>query len=206
MKKFLLATVSTLFLTGAAQAADLPASASLVHDWSGAYIGIHGGYIAGSSSVTGTAGTPDPSGGFAGVQGGYNWQRDQIVYGVFASLPLLFADDTSVPAGITTTAEMKWALALGGRVGVAFDNILPFVFGGFVVGEGEASRGGFTPTATHTGFTVGAGLDFAIPQTSWSVGARYAYTDMGSQTYQFFFPAKVSFRSHSASVAVNYHF
>jgi opacity protein-like surface antigen len=94
--------------TGVAGAADLdmPVKApvykalpAVVSDWSGFYVGVHGGYGWGHSSID-TPGFPylvstkpqdtryvgnfdaDPKGGVVGGQAGYNWQYGRIVTGL----------------------------------------------------------------------------------------------------------------------------
>src|SRR5688572_28048487 len=94
MKAKLLATVSTLALSSAASAADLPvkappAAAAVVWSWAGPYIGVNAGVTRHSSKFFGLgdpyscafafpAGmlfhTANKSGLTSGVQAGYHWQ------------------------------------------------------------------------------------------------------------------------------------
>jgi opacity protein-like surface antigen len=85
MKKFLLGSALAILGTSAALAADMPVKAPArmynpapVYSWSGVYGGISGGYAWGKNEVLNQVGGVDqsisPSGGFGGVQLGYNYQ------------------------------------------------------------------------------------------------------------------------------------
>lgn len=74
---------AAVILPGGALAADLPAKApgympAAAYGWSGFYVGAHGGYGWGANrftdDATGVSGKYEPSGGFGGVQLGYNSQ------------------------------------------------------------------------------------------------------------------------------------
>src|SRR5215475_4155865 len=97
MKAFLLASAAALAVGGVvatASAADLarrppppppPTKAPLVvptYNWTGAYIGINGGYGFGRSKWDGLPATFDVNGGMIGGQIGYNVQSSQFVYGL----------------------------------------------------------------------------------------------------------------------------
>ena len=100
MKKTILAITATTLATGTALAADLPrgpapyyAPPPAVYNWQGFYIGGNLGYQWGK--VSNSAG--NPAGLLGGVQGGYNWQNGQWVFGVETDLQLTAADDTFAP-------------------------------------------------------------------------------------------------------------
>lgn len=75
----------------AAQAADAPvavtpldaAIANSAHDWSGAFVGVNGGYAWGDSDTS--AGSFSADGALGGFQIGYNKQLGSIVIGVEAT-------------------------------------------------------------------------------------------------------------------------
>src|SRR5262245_27932206 len=84
-------------LSAPAFAADLPVKAPpraappVVADWTGFYLGIHGGYGWGQTSVDEFGRDflsefgfhePEPKGGLFGGQAGYNWQRGNFVGGI----------------------------------------------------------------------------------------------------------------------------
>ncbi len=207
MRRILLTTVSALALTCGSQAQAADKDFTAVHDWRGLYVGAHAGYVRGETDFP-TAVAPNsvkPDGFFAGGQFGYNWQHDNIVYGPFVSTSGFFADDTGAPGGVATKVLLEWSAAFGGKAGYAVDNWLPFVFAGLVVEESEVRRGGVIKDSAHVGFTVGAGIDYAIRE-NWSVGVQYAYKDMGRRKINLVPPMRVGFTSHSARFNVNYHF
>jgi outer membrane immunogenic protein len=94
MKKILLATtmLASLLIAGAAQAADMPLkapprAAPYYSDWTGFYLGIHGGYGWGEMNPDdfdfgGSFHNPKPKGGLFGAQAGYNWQYGRAVVGL----------------------------------------------------------------------------------------------------------------------------
>src|SRR5262249_14812082 len=115
-------------LSAPAFAADLPVKAPpraappVVADWTGFYLGIHGGYGWGETSVEdglakylmGEVGLhdPKPKGGLFGGQVGYNWQRGNFVGGI--EIDYSFADlkeTQSVYEGFLTLHTKVEALA-----------------------------------------------------------------------------------------------
>src|ERR1051325_7706678 len=107
MKKLALGIVAAIGLATAAQAADMPVAVQarpvvapvMIYNWSGFYVGAHGGGAWGKSNWVNTASDaplvlvwPDLvrgdstghniSGWLAGVQMGYNFQSGAIVYGL----------------------------------------------------------------------------------------------------------------------------
>ena len=109
LKRHLLASVAIVAMAAASPvlAADLPlkapASVAAAWNWSGFYIGGHGGYGWGQDASTDindpffagkisgfTLGGFDPKGALGGVHGGANWQSGAIVAGLEGDLS--FAD------------------------------------------------------------------------------------------------------------------
>src|SRR6202008_3392863 len=75
-------------------------------------------------------------------------------------------------------------------IGYAMGNqgrILPYITGGFAYGEGNINGSGsaagtpvaFSATNTYTGWTLGAGLEWAF-WDRWSAKAEYLYIDFGN--------------------------
>jgi outer membrane immunogenic protein len=124
---------------------------------------------------------------------------------------------------------------LRGRIGYAPSNWLLYVTGGLAVGNtkhsvtevldpgntcvvisGSTCRSG-SNDSTKTGWTVGAGAEWAFAQ-AWSLGVEYLYVDLGSSTVslaplgpagagQYFFntsTATFNDRSHIARLKLNY--
>jgi outer membrane immunogenic protein len=201
------AAVTALGICGA-MAADLPpapsrpapvapvAYAPQVMDWSGFYIGGHlgGGYSGSSWSdpITGMGNDTFNSGaGFlGGVQAGGNLQFNWLVVGIegdFSWTNLKGSGTDSI--GDTINTNTQWTSTFTGRVGAAFDRLLVYGKGGLALAEDQSSLtdlGGNTSTTnlTRTGWTAGAGLEYAIDH-NWSVKLEYDYLGFGSQSLNF---------------------
>src|ERR1041384_1009924 len=113
MKKLLLASVGMLALgVASASAADIarrppPPPAQPVYvapfSWTGAYVGINGGYGWGTSSFSTPfpSGSFDTSGGLVGGTLGYNWQANQIVFGLEGDIDASWIKGSGTCAGLT---------------------------------------------------------------------------------------------------------
>jgi outer membrane immunogenic protein len=234
MKKFLLTGVALAALAcGPALAADLPVRGVPVkapepvmvygYNWSGFYIGAHGGggwsnkcfTFAGDSD-----GCHDGDGWLAGGQVGFNWQTNNIVFGVeFSGSAADISGDHhafSDPAD-TFRSKVNSLFLLTGRVGFAFDRMLLYVTGGgawardkyeFVdVGQGTLT---YSAKQNRTGWTIGAGLEIGLTP-NWSLAAQYNFVDLGDRDVTFSAPGatfaeRVDQELHIATVRLNYRF
>jgi outer membrane immunogenic protein len=229
MKAFLFSSAAALALAGAvgtASAADLarrpppppPTKAPVVipaYNWTGAYIGINGGYGFGRSKWDGLPASFDVNGGMVGGQLGYNWQFGQFVYGVEGD------GDWSGLRGTANLANCPFAFCktrndflstVRGRLGFAADRWLPYVTGGLAVGDIKATAPGFAGVdKTNAGWTVGGGLEFAI-SGPWTVKAEYLHVDLGkadcSVACGFLLPGSnnVSLTTNVVRGGINYRF
>lgn len=230
MKKLLLA--STAILIGApALAADLPRRSAApapapifvqAYDWTGFYVGAQVGYSWGRAKTTVFAApgqalgvfTLKPRGFIGGVHAGYNIQRGSLVYGVEADLEYSWANSSGVFLGSTFKGKGGIQGSLRGRVGVAFDRTLLYVTGGLAVSNIEASGfapGPFKDNDTRFGWTVGAGVQYAI-DNNWSARLEYRYTDAFGTSKTSLAPAvptgfaRASLSDHSVRVGLSYRF
>jgi outer membrane immunogenic protein len=213
MKKFLLAGVAAVALASGAQAADLgmPRGAvagvvvSPVFSWTGFYLGAHAGYGFGRSTavdIIGNAFQVNTSGPLVGGQIGFNYQINQIVLGVEADLAYTAIGGHN-PLPITVR---NMALgSLRARAGYAFDRSLLYVTGG--LGFQRASFATLVgPEAyTRTGFTIGAGYEYAITQ-NWTAKIEYSYYNFGTRTLGPIYTGTVRNDVHTVKVGVNYLF
>jgi outer membrane immunogenic protein len=238
-------TCVSVAVCGVAQAADLPAYdpapqapmsyTSASYDWSGVYIGLHGGYLWSDVDYTAedaldpadfSEGSIDVDGWLAGVQAGYNIQLGSFVLGVEGDLAWTNADgetvnDPASPPDIQTDvrAEIDWLGTLRGRAGYAMDRFLIYGTGGLAYASTEASvddLGGEGPEIEDEdsvwGWTVGAGVEAAVTQNI-TVKAEYLYMDFGDAEYSFTdsavpvtVPADGDIDAHSIKVGLNYKF
>jgi outer membrane immunogenic protein len=196
-------------LSAPAFAADLPvkapprAAAPAVADWTGFYLGIHGGYGWGDTSVKdfdlGVIGfhDPEPKGGLFGGQAGYNWQRGNFVGGFeidysFASLK----DSQSVDFYIrclfdgTLNLEKKIDALASARARAGFligPDLYLYGTGGIgwarTKGSLSACEEGdcltLSSAENHFGWVAGAGGEYRLWQNV-SLGVTYLHYDFGT--------------------------
>jgi len=180
MKKFLLGTVALVALgaTVPALAADLaprtytkaPAYAAPIYNWTGFYIGGHGG-------IQGGADYQFASNWVLGVEAQYSWMSNN-------SSGVLF------PGGTLITTNSNELGSVTGRLGYSFGPALLYAKGGYAFKNGDqiaASVGGvpvaFTTDGGHRdGYTVGAGLEYMFAP-NWSAKIEYQYYNFGSGTF-----------------------
>jgi outer membrane immunogenic protein len=221
----LFATIS--LAANPAIAADMTVKAPVVAPvplWNGFYIGVHGGYGAGSSRLVDSSFTfaqdrftMDTRGAIAGAQVGGNWQFDNLVIG--AELDLSWASirgsRPADPADITSGISVAYhALATGtGRIGYAFDGLLAYAKGGVAWANVDYQTFTGTPFPVdynhqRTGLTGGVGLEYALMR---NLSARLEYD------YLYFAPAAIALftkfggqnvdhQLHLVKFGVNYRF
>jgi outer membrane immunogenic protein len=204
MKKQLLLGVAlgALAVATSAMAADLPVKAPVykapvaaVYNWTGWYAGGNIGYswghgdadytepgFAGSGLPTTLSGSQRIDGIIGGVQIGYNWQNDnKWVFGPYT-------------LSHTQEAKIRWFGTVRARAGVLLNpTLLLYGTGGLAYGginaSGTLTDSFCTPacswsygnSTTKFGWTLGAGIEGAIPNTrDWTWKLEYLYIDFGS--------------------------
>jgi outer membrane immunogenic protein len=195
----ILAAAAFVAMATAASAADLrpaykaPAPVAVAaYNWSGFYIGAHGGYGWGelNQNVFGTTNARDIDGFFGGGQIGWNWQAagSPWVFGVEADIS--FGDIgsfTSVPGLGSVSTEVKTFGTARARLGYAVDRALWYLTGGFAWVENDVNTtllgfGSFDSSNTHVGWTIGGGVEFAL-WDAWTAKVEYLYIDTESKHY-----------------------
>ncbi|WEK52560.1 MAG: porin family protein [Candidatus Kaistia colombiensis] len=204
-----LAFIAACGFGSAAHAADLTVveeavvTATPVFNWTGFYAGVHGGYgwAKLDSADTGVLGGDKPDGFFGGGQLGYNYQfSTNVVLGVEADASFGNLKDSEswtvlAPIDLNVWSKLDAFGTVRGRVGYAADRFLPYLTGGLAWARAEQeisatanvqdtqftllSAGG---TKTFTGWTVGAGLEYAIT-TNITAKVEYLYADLGSKDF-----------------------
>jgi len=215
---FLLSGAAILGLSSAAFAADLivdaPAAPATVlsssTDWSGFYVGVHGGYGAGVLNLSAPGfidaddEDEDVDGFFGGVQLGYNFQSDALLFGVQTDLSLSGIASDEDGGGEDDTID--WLGSTTGRVGFVADSFVPYLKGGIAYAGGTGHALDEEDSQTHIGWTVGAGLEVAIADNV-SVFGEYDYYDFGEATYDFTpFDADVTSTLNTVKVGLNVGF
>jgi outer membrane immunogenic protein len=175
------------------------------------YICSRSGFGAADAALVNAAGTGKiTSSGFTGgLEGGYNWQVRNFVYGLesdFGAFGLRGSRQVSGvipnngffdsgPFMVTHSISTDWLWTLRGRVGVALpNNILPFLTGGLAVTQfrfssatnfagnfGFPASSGAGSSAVMAGWTLGGGVEWAF-NDHWRVKAEYLYLNFGKLT------------------------
>jgi len=218
MRRVLFATIGLLGLAvTSAAAADLPrampptkapAFVPAVYSWNGFYLGINGGGAWGTSDWSGTGGSADPSGGLVGVTAGYNWQSGQWVFGLEADIDWASIKGSTACGAFSCETKNTWLGTARGRLGYAFDRVMPYITGGAAFGDVKATQLGIGSTSdTNVGWTVGAGIEAAVI-ANWTAKIEYLYVDLGDVSCTACLPvaSNVDFRTHIVRAGLNYRF
>jgi outer membrane immunogenic protein len=222
MKRIVLAGLGLLAAAAVpAAAADIPRGVPYrapayvtTFNWTGFYLGLHGGYSWASSDGI------DLRGGFVGGQVGYNWQAAGSPWVLGIELDSAWADIgrtstvTSPFGAVSVSSDANYVGSLRVRGGYAFDRTLLYLTGGFGWIRNEitvnATVGAFTAgasdTQTHWGGLIGAGVEHAFAP-NWTGRVEYLYAGYNSQTYfSSLGGVGLDASSHSLKLGVNYLF
>jgi outer membrane immunogenic protein len=218
MKSLSLAVSILALSVVAASAADLAARpytkapvavVSPVYNWTGFYVGVHGGgdwfnkdWSTSTSNIAGCVGPCGESVGghngsswLVGGQAGFNYQIASWVIGVEAQASWtdlngqnLFTQPTLAANGFIGHSKTDGLGTLAVRFGYAVDRTLIFVKGGgawardrFLVSLNLFPEGAQAATDDRYGWMVGVGLEYALAG-NWSVKAEYNHLDFGTRT------------------------
>lgn len=166
-------------------------------DWNGGYVGAFAGYGSGDTEHINlgiSTGNLDIKGGVGGLTVGYDWQVNNLVYGVELDAAGSGISGSHGPAtfgGFTCSSgpcetEVDWIANLRGRVGYANNNWLYYAVGGVAYAGVDARIPGnanLQAGATNVnGWTVGGGFEYAFNQ-NWTTRVEMNYTDLGSWRY-----------------------
>jgi outer membrane immunogenic protein len=188
MKKALFAAlIGATFSSAAAFAADMPpampykAAPANLFNWEGYYFGVHGGYGWGDHrSFAATDVTLEPSGGFGGVQAGYNSMiAPNWLLGSEIQISGGDIDDSIGVPGNTIHSKINFFGTALARLGYTFDRTLIYVAGGAAWARVKAddATGQFRITESHGGWAIGGGLEYAI-DNRWSAKIEYLYASL----------------------------
>ncbi len=190
MRRFAMAAVTFVAITGSAAAADLrprtyappPAVMPVMApSWSGFYLGgnLGGGWGNGDSDFSVAAGrfagiSNSLSGFIGGAQAGYNWQSGPMVYGLetdfqYSGLrgevdaPTCPAALCGVALSATYKQDVTWFGTVRGRLGYADAGWLAYITGGYAYAQLETE-------ATATAGAVTAIFSARDIRNGWTLG------------------------------------
>jgi len=221
MRRILFATMGLLGLaaTGlgatSAVAADLPRAMPTKapaifapgYSWTGFYLGVNGGGAFGRSDWSGFGNDTNVSGGLVGVTAGYNWQSGQWVFGLEGDIDWSSIKGSFTNAACPTGCETKnsWLGTARGRLGYAFDRVMPYITGGAAFGDVKATQAGVGSVSdTNVGWTAGAGVEWAAI-SNWTAKIEYLYVDLASNPFSITGVSN-GYRFGEIRAGVNYHF
>jgi outer membrane immunogenic protein len=228
MKRVLTTIAGALALAVASQpvsSADIPTKAPAykarvaapIFDWSGFYVGGHAGWVRFRDRFdvdVGFSETLKGDGFIGGVLAGYNWQyAPNWVFSIEADGGWTSAKsgvDPAVAGPGDLQAKMNWDAHLRARLGYAMDRTLLFIAGGAAWANFSQPTIFFgAPKETHTGWTIGGGVDHAVTQ-NLLLRAEYLFADYGRKTYDYSAAGGGTidgrFRTHTIRAAAIYRF
>lgn len=204
---------------GSARAADLPikaprmaVAAAPVWNWSGSYIGVHGGYGWASPdyafpdaggvgafgpNLGGAFGfNHDADGGVAGFHSGYNWQFGNWLFGIEGMRTWLGMKGRTGAVlaafpNATYETKLEWVSTFTPRLGFAVGNWLVYAKGGFAYAHAESrldnptfatGHATFREKTDYSGWTAGLGVEFALT-SNWILGVEYNYYNFGAERF-----------------------
>lgn len=176
--------------------------------WRGAYIGGQVGYDWAKNKISSDNALINnlrakPKGFVGGLYAGYNWEfSNAYVFGLEGDINYAdLSEDTNgtvlfnaLTGRATWNTRIRWEGAVRARFGVNYGRWLPYLAGGVALaGVKDKVRGTIFDTAgnilsdgsndiskTRVGFTVGAGVDYALTN-NLILRAEYRYSDYGKK-------------------------
>lgn len=211
MKKSLIAAALVAAMPASAFAADLGvvntaapvAYESPSFSWTGFYLGANAGYSWAEIDEAGLGGVVfdnEIDGITGGIQAGYNYDFGGFVLGLEADAQLADIEET-VAVGYDYNINSFGSVRA--RAGVAIDRALPYITGGLAWANAEIDTPAGSDDNTLWGWTIGAGLEYAVTD-NMTVKGEYLYADYDGETYFDSFDS--DFTTHTVRVGLNYKF
>ena len=190
MRKFILGVVSLAAVAGFAGAADAQQFFNGPPvNWTGAYVGVEGGYGWGEtrhSDATGfNSGSFSANGGLFGGTAGYNFQSGPLVYGIEGDMSWADMSGKSINCSGTCGTHLSDLGTVRGRLGYSFGTIMPYATAGLAFGDVHGDEGPIAFGAQgagntyRVGWAAGAGVEDAFAPR-WSAKLEYLHADLGS--------------------------
>jgi outer membrane immunogenic protein len=162
--------------------------------WQGFYLGGNGGYVAGTGELTYPSGLKigaTNSGGYGGLQLGYNFRAGDWVFGPELASSAVSTTGSTPCSNVNYTCRIQTqhVTHLNARFGHAYGNTLMYATGGLSSGKmnytaenpanGNKYDSGFIG---HTGWNVGVGVEYAFA-ARWSAGLEFRHVQLGNAVH-----------------------
>ena len=160
--------------------------------WGGGYIGGQVGYSWAKNKINGYNNdlSASSNGFMGGLYAGYNWEfSNAYLFGLEGDINYSDLSKDAILAinnrNYVWNSRVEWEGALRARFGINYERWLPYIAGGVALAgvkhnltTGNTDIG--TASDTNVGFTIGAGLDYALTN-NLLLRAEYRYSDYGKQ-------------------------
>jgi outer membrane immunogenic protein len=154
-----------------------------------------------------------------GGQVGYNWQFNQLVFGLEGDIDGAHLRGGATASGsivraagvqmttVTQSTDVDWTASLRARLGYSAGRVLLYATGGaafahvdantlvnvtFPLAVPSAGATATTNSVTRTGWTLGAGVEWAF-RDGWSIAGEYRHSDYGRIDTAFALPVFPTF-------------
>jgi outer membrane immunogenic protein len=238
MNRLTLAVVGSIAALGfvsTSYAADLiietpvvPGVVDVSGNWDGPYIGVFGGWASGTADMTDPGAGPcssgtlegcdvDISGWLLGLKAGANFSvTSGLVAGVVADIAWSDVTGSDIFPGPVDESinTINWQGSVRGLLGFDGGAFLPYLTAGLAVANAThwsdySNVNGIDEISnTHFGWTVGAGVAFAVTENV-SLNLEYRYSDFGSAEYDHDTPVdppEYSLTQHAVTAGINWSF
>lgn len=214
--KAALAAAALFTLAGAASAADLiidAPAATAAHDashWDGFYVGIFGGYAAGTLTTTDnyleiSPFEEDYKGYQLGVAAGYNFHLSDNVVGGFQVDLAYNGSETEV---LSYDLGIDYSGSATARLGLEIGGFVPYVLGGISFASASLEDRALTPGVDdgfHAGYVLGVGGEIALTDNI-AANLEYRYTNYGTQIYDLTNVTSAELADSSVRGGINFRF
>jgi outer membrane immunogenic protein len=131
----------------------------------------------------------------------------QTVFGLEGDLDWSNVKGSTACGGFSCETRNNWLGTFRGRIGYAFNRVMPYVTGGLAVGNVKASSALGSSDETRAGWTLGGGIEANIVGP-WSAKIEYLYADLGKTDCAACVVGgtDVSFHANIVRAGLNYRF
>ncbi|OJX99444.1 MAG: hypothetical protein BGP07_05355 [Rhizobiales bacterium 63-22] len=210
LKSLVIASAALLPFSATAFAADAiqeqppapaPVQVAPQFSWAGGYTGLYLGYGWNQSKNEGV-GKSRPDGMKLGGYAGWNFEQDQIVYGLEGDAGYNWAKKTR--DGLETKQGFEGSIR--GRLGYDLNPVMPYITAGVAGSQIKLNSADDSASKFRVGWTAGAGMEARL--TDNILGrVEYRYTQFGGKDYGLDdVSVRNKYNSNDIRVGVGYKF